>query len=103
MTPNILTAAQRIVTAEPDLARLRKATDAFETAFVKQLVTEMRKAGQNEFKDVPGSGIYDDMTNQVLAEKLSAKGAFGVSDAMYKQLSKLVLDQSGQAQPVKKT
>ena len=68
---------------------------------MKQLVTEMRKAGNSEFADMPGSDIYDDMTNQVLAEKLASKGAFGVGDAMYKQLSKLVIAQSGQSQPVK--
>jgi Rod binding domain-containing protein len=51
---------------------------------------------------MPGSGIYDDMANQVLAEKLSASGGFGVGEAMYKQLSNLVLAQNGQAQTVKK-
>ncbi len=105
MIPNIFAVANQaagVIKAEPELARLHKATNEFETAFVKQLVTEMRKASKNEFDQVPGSGIYEDMTNQVLAEKLSSKGGFGIGDAMYKELSKLVLSQAGQAQSEKK-
>ena len=103
MIPGILAATQKIVSAAPDLARLHKATNQFETAFVKQLVTEMRKTDTSEFGDMPGNGIYDDMANQVLAEKLSASGGFGVGEAMYKQLSKLVLSQSEQAHSVKQS
>ena len=102
MIPLIFAGAQRLVNAAPQLERLHKATSQFETAFVKQLVTEMRKTSKSEFSDIPGNGIYDDMANQVLAEKLSANGGFGVGEAMYKQLSDLVLAQSGQAQSVKK-
>jgi len=102
MIPGIFAVAQKVVSVSPELAKLHKATSQFETAFVKQLVTEMRKAGKGEFGDMPGSGIYDDMANQVLAEKLSASGGFGVGEAMYKQLSNLVLAQNGQAQTVKK-
>jgi Rod binding domain-containing protein len=103
MIPQIFAGAQRVVNAAPELSRLHKATSQFETAFVKQLVTEMRKTSEGEFKDIPGNGIYDDMANQVLAEKLSASGGFGVGEAMYHQLSKLVLAQTSQAQPVNKS
>ena len=102
MMPSALATAVRVTNAAPELAKLHKATDAFETQFVKQLVTEMRKASQSEFGDVPGSGMYDDMTNQILAEKLSTKGAFGVSEKMFSQLSKLVLAQPAQAPTVNK-
>jgi Rod binding domain-containing protein len=102
MIPAIFAGAVRMEKASPELAKLHKATNAFETQFVKQLVTEMRKSDKSEFGDMPGSGIYDDIANQVLAEKLSAKGGFGISDSMFKQLSKLVLAQQDQAQSVKK-
>jgi Rod binding domain-containing protein len=103
MIPSIFASTQRLVNAAPDLKRLHKATDQFETAFVKQLVSEMRKSSQGEFQDMPGNGVYDDMANQVLAEKLSSTGGFGVSKAMFNQLSKLVLAQSEQAQLVNKS
>lgn len=103
MIPMIFAGVQQIAKAAPELTRLHKATSQFETAFVKQLVTEMRKTSKNEFGDMPGNGIYDDIANQVLAEKLSASGGFGVGEAMFKQLSQLVLAQSAQAQAVKKS
>ena len=103
MIPNVFAGVPLAAKAAPELAKLHKATDAFQTAFVKQLVTEMRKSSKSEFGDMPGSDVYDDMTNQVLAEKLSSNGSFGVGDAMYKQLTNLVIAQTAQSQPLKKS
>lgn len=102
MIPNVFNNVPAVEQAAPDLARLKKATNGFEVAFVKQLVTEMRKASASEFGDVPGSSVYEDMTNQVLAEKLSADGGFGIGNTMYKQLYSTVLAQAAKAHPVKK-
>jgi Rod binding domain-containing protein len=96
MIPAALATLSTVIQAKPQLDKLKKATDGFETQFVKQLVTEMRKSSKNEFADEPGSDIYDDMTNQILAEKISSKGGFGVSNVMFKQLSQRVLSEQAQ-------
>ncbi len=96
MIPAALSAIGAVVQAKPALDKLKKSTDAFESQFVKQLVTEMRKSSKSEFKDEPGSEIYDDMTNQILADKIAAKGGFGVSQTMYNQLVPRVLAEQAQ-------
>lgn len=101
MIGNVFANAMRGVDAAPELNRLKKATNDFQTAFVKQLVGEMRKASKSEFGDVPGSSVYDDMTNQILAEKLSSNGGFGIGQTMYKQLAKVAYAQMGEAPSVK--
>ena len=94
MSPQIFQAAATIGQAKPALAKLRHATDGFEQAFVKQLVEQMRKSASSEFGDVPGGQIYEDMTNEVLSQKLAQSGHFGISDQMFKQMAPLVVAQS---------
>lgn len=96
MIAQILQEATAVAKVAPDLKKLKAATDGFQQAFVKQLVTEMRKSSESEFGDIPGSGIYEDMTNEVLAQKLSSNGGFGISEKMYKQLEPLTLSQAMQ-------
>jgi|GEM_PF-4538848 len=80
--------------ASPQLAQIRKASDEFQTAFVKTIVTEMRKEASQEFKDLPGAGVYEDSIDEVIAQKLSANSHLGLSDQLFNQMAKLQLDQT---------
>jgi Rod binding domain-containing protein len=94
MTPQIFQSAARVIEAKPALEKLRGATDGFEQAFIKQLVQEMRKSSSNEFGDMPGGQVYEDMSDDILAKSLSNGGHFGISDQMFKQMAPIVMAQS---------
>lgn len=80
--------------AQPELSKLKKATDAFETVFVKQLLTEMRKGIKKvSFGDQSGSEVYEDMMDQAVAESVSKGGSLGIGKMLYKEFEPQVLDQ----------
>ena len=84
--------AQAAKQAQPQLDQLRKATNSLEGVFVKDLLTEMQK-GTHMFGTGPGAGIYQDLMNQQLAEKIGGRGNLGISEMLYKQLSPRILSQ----------
>lgn len=74
--------------AKPELAKLKKASEDFEAAFVKSLFTEMRKGTQDSAfgGETMGAGMYRDMMDQALAESASKSGTIGIAKMMYKQM-----------------
>lgn len=67
---------------------LRKACEQFEAIFAKRLLGEMRKGVQEtHFGDTPGAEIYRDMMDQAIADAMSKRGALGIADTLYRQLS----------------
>ena len=75
---------------EQDDARLKEACEAFESYFLKQLYTDMRKTiPENEMlTKSPGREMYEDMLYDEYA-RLSASGSgAGLARMLYKQLSK---------------
>lgn len=78
---------------QPKLKTLKRATDGFETLFVKNLLSEMRK-GMKEVNlggDKTGSDMYKDMMDQAIADKLSSKGSLGVGKILYKDFAPKVV------------
>jgi Rod binding domain-containing protein len=73
---------------EPKLCDLKKATDGFETIFIKNLVGQMRKGvKQISLGENPGGDIYQDFADQALSESLSQKHVLGIGDMLFKSFS----------------
>lgn len=96
MIPSALAPAAIAASVKPKLDQLHKATDQLQSMFVESLVKEMRQSQgeSDEFADMPGNDVYDGMVNQSLADALSKNGDFGISNQMYKQLSKTAIQQA---------
>lgn len=68
----------------PKLSELKRATDGFETIFVKNLLSQMRKGIKEvSFGENPGGDIYQDMADQAFAESLSSTGMLGMGKMLY--------------------
>lgn len=81
--------------AKPELAKLKKATDGFETMFVKKLLTEMRKGVKEvSFGDSTGSEVYQDLMDQAVAESVSKGGSLGIGKILYKQFAPQIIAQA---------
>ena len=73
--------------ASPDQAKLKKAAQAFEAVFVRQLIGSMRSAGGE------GEGLFDseatkqfqDMADAKTADAMAQKGALHIADMLVKQ------------------
>lgn len=104
MIPSALAPAAIAASIKPKLAQLHKATDQLQSMFVESLVKEMRQDESDEFSDMAGSDVYSGMVNQTLADAISKNGDFGISNQMYKQLSKTAFQQAeGRALGLKST
>lgn len=85
--------------AEPKLNELKKATEGFETIFMKKLFTQMKASvketnlgGQSFGKD-----IYEDMYTQALAENAAKSHSLGMGDMMFKQFApRIIAEAQGQ-------
>ena len=93
MSPDVLNRLSLAQQAGPKLAKLKKSTDGMQAVFVKSLITEMRKSVEKSTADVPGNDIYQDMQNQVLAEKIGATAHLGISEQMFKPLANRALNE----------
>jgi Rod binding domain-containing protein len=72
-------------------ADLKKAAQGFESYFVDQMLKEMRKSipkdellGDSDHQQE----IFQDMSDQAVADSVSKSGSFGIGDMLYKELSK---------------
>lgn len=84
---------QAVKIAQPQLEALKKATNGFETIFIKSLMTEMEK-GTHMFGSGSGSDIYQDLANQTLAENIGKRGSMGIGKMLYNQLSPRIVAQA---------
>jgi Rod binding domain-containing protein len=84
---------QAVKLAQPQLDALKKATNGFESIFIKSLMTEMEK-GTHMFGTGPGSDIYQDLTNQTLADNVGKRGSLGIGKMLYNQLSPRIVAQA---------
>jgi peptidoglycan hydrolase FlgJ len=91
-TPNAAagtSAAAPATQAAPDQAKLKKAAQAFEAVFVRQLIGTMRSASGGDDND----GLFDseatkqfqDMADSKTADAMSQKGALHIADMLVKQ------------------
>jgi len=71
-------------------SELYKASQDFESLFIKQMLDAMRKTIDKQ-DDLLGGGIgqdvYEDMLYDEYAKKMAATAQFGLADMIYRQLS----------------
>ena len=92
-TPPILsnaaagTSAAAPAQASPDQAKLKKAAQAFEAVFVRQLIGSMRSAsGEGEgLFDSEATKQFQDMADSKTADAMAQKGALHIADMLVKQ------------------
>ena len=74
-------------TASPDQAKLKKAAQAFEAVFVRQLIGSMRSAsGEGEgLFDSEATRQFQDMADSKTADVMAQKGALHIADMLVKQ------------------
>ena len=83
--------------ANPNVSDKDKVTEAcrqFEAVLLRQILSETRKTviASSETPDDPtSSGIYNDMINNQLADKISQSGEFGLAKSLQAQLVHQVL------------
>jgi len=81
------TSAAAPAQASPEMAKFKKAAQAFEAVFVRQLIGTMRSAGGE------GEGLFDseatkqfqDMADAKTADAMASKGALHIADMLVKQ------------------
>jgi len=75
-------------TASPDQAKLKKAAQAFEAVFVRQLIGTMRSASGDEndgLFDSEATKQFQDMADGKTADAMAGKGALHIADMLIKQ------------------
>ena len=88
----------RIETTAPPVldkahADLKKAAQGFESYFLHQMLTEMRKTVPDDKllgDDGHGKEIFQDMMDQTLSDSMSRRGDLGMAKMMYDQLAPTV-------------
>ena len=78
---------------EKDDKKLKEACKQFEAYFIKQMFKEMRKTiPENDFLEKShGRNIFEDMLDEEYANEASEGRGIGLSQALYKQLSKDII------------
>ncbi len=72
--------------ASPDQAKLKKAAQAFEAVFVRQLIGSMRSASDGDgLFDSEASKQFQDMADSKTADAMAQKGALHIADMLVKQ------------------
>jgi Rod binding domain-containing protein len=93
INPNQVGAALKLAQkAEPKLAELKKATQSFESVFLKKLFSTMREGVKHvKLGDSEGEDMYNDMFDQTLAESASKSGSYGIGSMLYKSFAPKVV------------
>lgn len=83
------TASGAVPAAQAQRAELKKAAQAFEAVFLRQMIGSMRTAKLGE--DLFGSEAtnqFREMSDARLADSMAEKGAFGIAEMLIGQLGK---------------
>lgn len=93
MTPHSFKeAAQKLPSSKKNDAQLEKACKEFESLFLNQLLTSMRKtvpkSGLFGKKESREKQMYDSMMDQELAKAWSKSDGIGLANVLYQQLKK---------------
>ena len=87
-------------TASPDQAKLKKAAQAFEAVFVRQLIGSMRSASEGEgLFDSEATKQFQDMADSKTADAMAQKGALHIADMLVKQYGARLAPAVAQAHP----
>lgn len=80
--------------AEPELNKLKKATDGFESVFLKKLFSQMRSTvKETQFGQTFGKDIFNDMFDEAMANAASKSKTLGMGDMLYNQFAPRVVEQ----------
>jgi flagellar protein FlgJ len=82
--------------AKPVDPGMRKAAEAFEAVFVRQLIGSMRSSSLGD--DILGSDAsnqFRDMADAKTADNMAQQGALGIADMMIAQLSRTIAVHKG--------
>jgi flagellar protein FlgJ len=72
--------------ASPEMAKLKKAAQAFEAVFLRQMIGSMRQAGLADGAlDSDATKQFQDMSDAKTADVMAGKGALGIADMLVKQ------------------
>jgi flagellar protein FlgJ len=72
--------------ASPETAKLKKAAQAFEAVFVRQLIGTMRSATDGDgLFDSEASKQFQDMADSKTADAMAQKGALHIAEMLVKQ------------------
>ena len=83
-----------LTTAQPELKKLNDSCQGLEAAFMKTLVSQMRKgAGEVHFGKDLGGDTYRDMFDDTLSNILAQKQGAGMAEEMAAPMAKQVLSQ----------
>jgi len=88
--------SSRPAAENPELGRLKKATEQIEAIFVKDLLGRMRKGLGSETKKDPMADLARDMMDQAFADEFGRTGALGIGTLLYKNLSEAYLRNQGE-------
>jgi flagellar protein FlgJ len=93
-------------TASPDpkQAELRKAAEAFEAVFLRQVIGSMRQAKLAD--DIFGSAATDqfrDLADGKLADNMADQGSFGIADLLLQQFGAVARQATSPAGPANAT
>lgn len=91
-----MTTMDAIKKAEPELAKLKKATDGFEAVFLKKLFSQMRSSvKETQFGQTFGKEIYNDMFDEAMANAAAKSKTLGMGDMLYRQMAPKVIRSIG--------
>lgn len=86
ITSNAAGTSAAPATASPEQAKLKKAAQAFEAVFVRQLIGSMRSATDGDgLFDSEASKQFQDMADSKTADAMAQKGALHIADLLVKQ------------------
>jgi peptidoglycan hydrolase FlgJ len=72
--------------ASPELAKLKKAAQAFEAVFLRQMIGSMRSAGLGDgIFDSSATQQFQQMSDAATADAMASKGALHIADMLVKQ------------------
>jgi Rod binding domain-containing protein len=80
--------AQLLGESEQRRLKLKKATQAFESIFIAQLLKSMRSTSFTEKENGFGKDIMLSMADESVSQQLAKKGMFGVGKLLYEHLNK---------------
>lgn len=82
------------IEAAPQLAELKKASEQFESMFIKDMLKTMRKSfKETHIGEVPGREMFRDMLDDTMATKASESGGVGIAQYLYDSTKNQVLRQ----------
>ncbi|MDB6022598.1 MAG: hypothetical protein JWQ04_2455 [Pedosphaera sp.] len=83
----------------PQAEKVQEACRQFEAVLVRQILTEARKTviSSSVQSDSNASGIYNDMINNQMADRLTHTGGFGLAKSLESQLVRQVLPKAKSA------